>query len=201
MLNPAPAGRHSGFTIVELVVTLALFGVLLALGLPAFGTFIQNTQIKNAAENVLNGINLGKAEAVRRNAPVRFQLVSNMTAGCAVSTTSGSWVLSLDNPDGLCNIDPSDTTPPRIIQKYAVQEGSPKVAVTATGGGLLTFNGLGRVTGAGTTQIDFAHATSVCEHVDAAGTARCLRVLITTGGSAKLCDPKVTAATDPRHCS
>lgn len=195
------ADGQRGFTIIELVVTLALLGVLLALGVPAFGIFIQNTQIKNAAENVLNGLNIAKAEAVRRNAPVRFQLVSNMTATCAVSASSGSWVVSLDDATGLCNIDPSDTTAPRIIQKYTVQDGSPKVSVAATGGGLVTFNGLGRVSGAGTTQIDFTHATSVCEHVDAAGTARCLRVLITTGGSAKLCDPKVTATTDPRHCS
>lgn len=196
-----PADGKRGFTIIELVVTLALLGVLLALGLPAFGTFIQNTQIKNAAENALTGLNLAKAEAVRRNAPVRFQLVSTMTATCAISASSGSWVISLDDTSGLCNIAPSDTTAPRIIQKYAVQDGSPKVSVAATGGGLVTFNGLGRVSGAGTTQIDFTHATSVCEHVDAAGTARCLRVLITTGGSAKLCDPKVTATTDPRHCS
>jgi len=195
------ADGKRGFTIIELVVTLALLGVLLALGVPAFGIFIQNTQIKNAAENVLNGLNIAKAEAVRRNAPVRFQLVSNMTATCAVSASSGSWVVSLDDPAGQCEIAPSDTTAPRTIQKYAQQEGSPKVAVTATGGGSIVFNGLGRVSGAGTSQIDFAHVTSVCEHIDAAGTARCLRVLISTGGSMKLCDPKVTAVTDPRHCS
>jgi type IV fimbrial biogenesis protein FimT len=201
VLTGTPTNRSGGFTIIELVVTLALFGVLLALGLPAFTTFIQNTQIKNAAENALTGLTLAKAEAVRRNAPVRFQLVSNMTATCAVTASSGNWVVSLDDPTGQCDIAPSDTTAPRIIQKYAVQDGSPKVAVSATGGGLVAFNGLGRVSGAGTTQIDFTHATSVCEHIDATGTARCLRVLISTGGSAKLCDPKVTATTDPRHCS
>jgi len=193
--------RGSGFTIIELVVTLALFGVLLSLGLPAFTTFIQNTQIKNAAENALNGLNLAKAEAVRRNAPVRFQFVSTMTATCAVSTASGSWVVSLDNPAGLCDVAASDSTAPRTIQKYSLGDGAPKVTIAATGGGLVTFNGLGRVSGAGTTQIDFTHTTAVCEHVNVAGTARCLRVLISTGGSAKLCDPKVTATTDPRHCS
>lgn len=191
-----------GFTIVELVVTLGLFGVLLALALPAFTGFIQNTQIKNAAENAVTGLNLAKAEAIRRNAPVRFQFVNAMTATCALSTSSGSWVVSLDDPAALCNIDASDTTAPRIIQKYAIAEGAPKVAVAATGSSSVTFNGLGRVTGAGISQVDFTHLTSVCEHVNATtGTARCLRVLINTGGSIKLCDPKVTAATDPRICS
>lgn len=194
--------RRGGFTIIELVVTLALFGVLMALGLPAFTSFIQNAQIKNAAENAVTGLNLAKAEAVRRNAPVRFQFVSTMTATCALSTSSGSWVVSLDDPATLCNIDASDTTAPRIIQKYSTGDGAPKVAVAATGSSSVVFNGLGRVTGTGISQVDFTHVTSVCEHVNTTtGTARCMRVLINTGGSIKLCDPKVTATTDPRHCS
>jgi type IV fimbrial biogenesis protein FimT len=196
-----PTGRKRGFTIIELVVTLALFGVLLALGLPAFGTFIQNIQIKNAAENVLNGLTIARAEAIRRNAPVRFQLVSSMTATCEVSAASASWIVSLDDAAGQCEIAPSETTAPRIIQKYAQQEGSPRVAVTATGGGSVIFTGLGRISGAGITQFDFSHATSICEHVNAAGTARCLRLLISSGGGTKLCDPKVSTTTDPRHCS
>jgi type IV fimbrial biogenesis protein FimT len=201
VLNAAPAGRRAGFTIVELVITLALFGVLLALGIPAFTTFIQNAQIRNAAEHAVSGLNLARAESVQRNAPIRFQFVSNLTASCTVSTASGSWVISLDDPEGLCDVAPSETTAPRILQKYTQQEGAAGVTANTAGGGLVIFSGLGRVSGAGTTQIDFSRAGSVCEHVDAAGSVRCLRVLISTGGAIRLCDPKVAAATDPRHCS
>ncbi|MCE3000275.1 MAG: GspH/FimT family pseudopilin [Betaproteobacteria bacterium] len=201
MLIGKSNARNLGFTVIELVVTLALFGVLLALGIPAFTTFIQNTQIKNAADNVLNGLTIARAEAIHRNAPVRFQLVSNMTATCEISSTSASWIVSLDDAAGQCEIAPSETTAPRIIQKYAQQESSPRVTINATGGGMVIFTGLGRVSGAGTTQIDFAHANSVCEHVNAAGTSRCLRLLIGSGGGTKLCDPKVSSTTDPRHCS
>lgn len=191
-----------GFTIVELVVTLALFGVLLGLGVPAFSTFIQNTQIRNAAENALTGINLAKAEAVRRNASVRFQLVTTLTSACALSTSGSSWVVSIDDPTGACEVAASDTTAPRAIQKHAGQDGAAKVAVAATGSSSLVFNGLGRVSGTGITQIDLTHTTLTCEHVDAVnGTARCLRILVTSGGLIRLCDPKVTAATDPRFCS
>lgn len=194
------AGR--GFTIIELVVTLALFGVLLGLGVPAFTTFIQNTQIRNAAETAMTGLNLAKAEAVRRNATVRFQFVTDLTASCALSQNSGSWVVSQDSVAGACDVAPSDTTTPRSIRKQSAQDGYPKVTVTSSGSSAIVFNGIGRIVGTGISQIDFTHNAMVCEHIDTTnGTARCLRILITTGGSAKVCDPKISITTDPRYCS
>jgi type IV fimbrial biogenesis protein FimT len=194
------AGR--GFTIIELVITLALFGVLLGLGIPAFTTFIQNAQIRNAAENAMTGINLARAEAVQRNSTVRFQLVTNLTSSCALSQSSGTWVVSQDSAAGLCDVAPSETVTPRTIRKQSAQEGSAKVAVTATGSSSIVFNGLGRVVGTGISQIDINHSTLTCEHVDLVnGSARCLRILVSTGGLAKLCDPKMAVTTDPRYCN
>lgn len=191
-----------GFTIIELVITLALFGVLLGLGIPAFTTFIQNAQIRNAAENAMTGINLARAEAVQRNSTVRFQLVTDLTGGCTLSQASGTWIVSQDSAEGLCNVAPSETVAPRTIRKQSAQEGSSKVAVTATGSSSIVFNGLGRIVGTGISQIDINHATLTCEHVDLVnGSARCLRILVSTGGLAKLCDPKMAVTTDPRYCN
>lgn len=193
--------RH-GFTLVEMAIGLAIFGVLLALALPNFTLFLQNSQIKNAAETTLSGLTLAKNDAIRRNATVRFQLMSNLTSSCAGSATSLNWVVSLDDAAGLCDIAPHDTNAPRMIQSKSAQEGSRNVTVTTTGGSLLIFNSLGRPTTAGITQIDLRNPTGgACEHEDASGTMRCLRVQVTTGGAIKLCDPKVTATTDPRRCT
>ncbi|MGQ0512368.1 MAG: GspH/FimT family pseudopilin [Betaproteobacteria bacterium] len=191
-----------GFTLVEMAIGLAIFGVLLALALPNFTIFLQNSQIKNAAETTLSGLTLAKNDAIRRNATVRFQLMSDLTASCAGSTTALNWVVSLDDAAGLCDIAPHDTNAPRMIQVKSAQEGSRNVTVTTVGGSLLVFNSLGRPTTAGITQIDLKNPTGgACEHEDANGTMRCLRVQVTTGGAIKLCDPKVTAATDPRRCT
>lgn len=191
-----------GFTIIELVVTLALFGVLLGLGVPAFTIFIQNTQIRNAAETVMTGLTQAKSEAIRRNTPVRFQFVTTLTSSCALSQSSGSWIVSQDDPAGTCDVAPSDTTTPRTFRKQSSAEGYPKVTVAATGSSSIVFNGIGRIVGTGISQIDFTHNAMTCEHVDPTnGTARCLRILISTGGAPKLCDPKVTATTDSRYCN
>jgi type IV fimbrial biogenesis protein FimT len=195
------SSRRAGFSLIELMIGLVVLGVLLAVALPAFSTFLQNTKIRNAAEMTISGLNLARVEAMRRNSLVRFQLVSNLTASCSASANSLSWVVSLSDPAGLCNIAPSDTTAPRIIQKRSGAEGTAGIVLSATGGSGAVFNGLGRMSAAGLTQIDLSSGAGVCQHVDPAnGTLRCLRVLISTGGQAKMCDPKIADNTDPRYC-
>lgn len=200
------ARRPQGFTLIEVMITMALFVILLGLGVPSFMTFIQNAKVKNAAETTLAGLNLARAEAIRRNTVVRFQLVSDLTSGCAASTSGLAWVISMDDPAGLCDVAISDTTTPRISQKQAGSEGTDSVSASATGGSGVAFNGLGRIVTSASlpvpfTQIDFSSAQGVCEHAAADGTVRCMRILLSTGGQAKLCDPKVTATTDPRFCA
>jgi prepilin-type N-terminal cleavage/methylation domain-containing protein len=62
---------RAGFTIIELMITLAVLGVLLALGMPSISSWLQNTQIRTAAEGMVSGLQLARAEALRRNANVR----------------------------------------------------------------------------------------------------------------------------------
>jgi type IV fimbrial biogenesis protein FimT len=192
--------RQAGVTLIELAIGLAIIGVLLAVGLPAWQSFIQNAQVRNGGESVLQGLNLARAEAIRRNTSVRFQLVSDLTSSCALSSGSLSWVVSMADPTGACDVDPSDTAAPRIIQKQSGTEGTRNVALSATGGSTVTFSGLGRAT-LGITQLDLRSAVGTCQHTDPTnGTIRCLRVLVGSGGQVKLCDPKVADNTDPRFC-
>lgn len=191
-----------GVTLIELMIALVLLALLLFLALPNFSTFLQNTQIRNAAETTLAGLELARAEAIRRNAPVRFQLVSDLTSGCSLSATALNWVVSIDNPAGACDEAPSETVPPQIVQKKSRLDGTANAVVGTIGGAAIVFNGLGRVSGAGITRLNFSNASGTCEHLDATnGTMRCLSILVSTGGQTKLCDPKVTDTTDPRHCT
>jgi len=199
--------RMQGISLIEMMVTLAIIAFLLYLGVPAFTQFLQNTQIRNAAETTLAGLNLARAEAVRRNTSVRFQLVSNLTSGCTISTAAlansngHNWVVSLADPEGACDVAPSDTVAPQIVQKKSASDGTANVLVTTSAAPLVTFNGLGRVSGAVLSRIDFSNASGVCEHIPPNdGAMRCLAILMTSGGQAKLCDPAVSDNTDPRFC-
>jgi type IV fimbrial biogenesis protein FimT len=190
-----------GVSIIEIMIALAIVAVVLFVGVPSFTAFIQNTQIKNAAEDTLAALNLARGEALRRNTTVRFQFVSNLTSSCALANNSLAWVISLANPAGACDAAPSDTVAPQILQRRSATEGTRNVVVATTGGSTVLFTGLGRINAGGVTRIDFSNSLGVCEHASADGTMRCLRILLTTGGQAKLCDPKVTDANDPRFCA
>jgi type IV fimbrial biogenesis protein FimT len=130
-----------GFTLVELMLALAILGILTMLALPSLATWIQNTQLRTAAEGMNAGLTLARAEALRRNTVVRFQLVDTLTSSCGFTVNGTNWVVSLADTTGACDVDPSDTTAPQIIQKRSGNEGSssaqpaparPRLVVPAT---------------------------------------------------------------------
>lgn len=197
--------RPSGFTLIELLVTIAVLSLLLMVGLPSMSTWLQNQQIRTSAEGLQAGLQFARAEALRRNAPVRFQLVDTLTSACALSAAGTNWIVSINDPTGLCDVGPSDIAAPLTIQQRAGAEGSPNAVVTAVGGPMVAFNGLGRVAGFGAvgvviplSQIDITNPNGgACQP---AGPMRCLRITVSSGGSPRMCEPAVTDNTDPRFC-
>jgi type IV fimbrial biogenesis protein FimT len=167
-------------------------------------------QIRTSAEGVQAGLQLARAEALRRNTQVRFQLVDTLTAACQLSPTGTNWIVSIQDPTGRCDvseIDPDPNAPaanrlaPLTIQKRNGADGTPNAVVTAAGGATtVTFTGLGRVTGVlPITRIDITNQNGACQTV-AGGRMRCLQLQVSSGGDVRMCDPQVTDATDPRFC-
>ena len=109
--------RTRGFTLVELLVVVAVLALIILLGLPNLSAWLQNTQIRNSAEAAVSGLQLARAEALRRNRIVRFNLVDTLDAGCNLAAAGPSWLVSLSDPSANCNVDPSDTVDPFIVQK------------------------------------------------------------------------------------
>ncbi len=192
-----------GVTLIELMVGLAIVALVLFVAVPSFGIFLQNSQIRNAASSVLDGLQLARNEAIRRNAPVQFEFVTDLTAACVPSTTSLAWVVSQADPAGACDVAPSETVAPQIIQSRSATEGTGNArANVPSGGPTVVFNGLGRVQGASFLEVDISNTSGTCVDADPTnGTMRCMHIIVTTGGEARMCDPKVSDATDPRKCS
>jgi type IV fimbrial biogenesis protein FimT len=186
-----------GVTLIELMIGLTVLGILLMIGLPAMGHWLQNTQIRTHAETTFSGLQLARAEALKRNAAVRFQFVESLTTGCVLTPLGKSWIVSLGDPAGVCAEDPSDTGA-MIIQKKDGMEGSANTVLTSNAS-VIVFNGLGRLVGGGTLTVNISNpAGGACG--DQPGQMRCMRVVVSTGGQVRMCDPQVLDATDPRVC-
>ena len=195
--------RSYGFTLIELMITLAVFALLLMVGLPSMTTWVQNQQVRTSAEGLQAGLQFARAEALRRNTAVRFQLVDTLTPACVLIDSGTSWVVSMNDPTGLCDVAESDIVDPLTIQKRSGAEGTPNAVVRGLSGAVaattVTFNGLGRVTGAGAiTQINVTNTSG--GNCQPAGPMRCLRLNISSGGQVRMCDPAVADNTDPRFC-
>lgn len=64
------APRQRGFTLIELMVTLFVMGILLTLGLPQFSEMTAAQQQRAAASALFDSLSLARSEAVKRNAEV-----------------------------------------------------------------------------------------------------------------------------------
>lgn len=202
-----PAASQRGFTLLETLVTVGIFALLLAVASPSISAWIMNLRIRNAAETLQNGLQKARTEAIRRNQNVTLWLVSlsdprTMDNSCALSATSASWVISLDDPAGDCGDAPSDTNAPRIIETYAAGDGSLYVSVDSqtadgnTAADRITFDGFGRVvvTGDPIGRIEVTPPASATDF-------RPLTIVVSSAGNIRMCDPLVTDADDPRYAS
>jgi len=208
MLSFGRAAAHAGFTLIEVMITIAVVAIVLTLGLPSYRTWIQNTQIRTAAESALAGLQLARAEALKRNTNVRFQLMTSMTASCATSATATNWIVSVKDATSLCHITNPATDPPLLIQAKPSGEGTKNVTfamadTTGTSQPVITFSALGQVTpplANAPIILDIENPTAGGACVASGGKMRCLQIRVESSGQIRMCDPAVTATDDPRIC-
>lgn len=80
-----------GFTLVELMITLTIAGIMLSLAAPSFQTFIRNTQVRSAADDLVSIFNYSRSEAVKRGWPVTVCKSANVEAAAPTCSTSAGW--------------------------------------------------------------------------------------------------------------
>lgn len=180
--------KQSGFTLVELVIVIALLIILASFALPSYQKMTQDSLIRTAAESIQNGLQIARGEAVKRNANVQLDLRG----------TDSAWTVCVSPAGGGACPNPDDAT---TIQSRAVGDGSStNVDVTvsdASAAGPFVFNGLGVMASPAPTAVSGIISIDVKNGASAG--SRDLRVAISVGGSSKNCDPAL-AASDPRSC-
>lgn len=184
-----------GFSLIELLIAIAITGVLLALGLPEFNTYLANTRLRTAAGVFVSSMQTAKAAAAARNQPVQLILTAtpnpaNLADAVAATSAIGWMVRTVDlltYIDGKSLIEGGRGTQAQVVLTGSVSG----VTFTALGGTTL---------GAAATFAFTNPEGGACVTDSPAGPMRCLNVIVSTTGRVKLCDPAV-AVPDTRACT
>ncbi len=76
---------YSGFSLIELIVTMTIAGVLMSLAAPGFSNFVKNNRLSGQANAIMADLAFARSEAVKRGAPVTI-CRSKDGAGCLSGT-------------------------------------------------------------------------------------------------------------------
>lgn len=90
--------QQRGFTLVELMVVVALVGVLSMIAAPSFSTFIASQRVRSASYELSNAIVFSRSEAIKRNADVTVTPVdatAGWRAGWSVTAVQGADTVTL----------------------------------------------------------------------------------------------------------
>lgn len=176
--------RQCGISLIEIMVALAIIGVMVLVAIPAFSAWIANLKVRAVTEGVTAGLQLARVEAAKRATPVRFRLDS---------ATGGSWTVLVVDGGAV------------IESKTAGQGGTVDVVMAPNDANSIDFNALGqRIKPAAAEQTVTVTVTNpasgTCQTSDGNGGAiRCLHVQIPVGGQVRMCDP-IRPDGDPQAC-
>jgi type IV fimbrial biogenesis protein FimT len=176
--------RQQGMSLIELLVSVSILGILAAIGIPSFQHWVRNSRIRTAAESIQNGLRQARTEASQRGTNVRFELLA---------TGGADWQICVLN--GAANCTTTGVTPLQTYTSGATNN-VVKINVATTigdvttqlGGGVpansgITYNTMGRPIAYGGTDIARVDASS-----NVAGD-EWLITLISAGGMVRMCDP------------
>jgi type IV fimbrial biogenesis protein FimT len=209
-MKPTLHQTQRGVSMIEMVIVMAIFAILFGLAAPSFQAWTTNVQIRTTTESIQNGLQLARAEAIRRNTSVMFWLTSGTNpltgdwlVGCANPVGNGAQPeAAFDCPGTQTNGVLAAAGPPYnwIQRASAVGEQAGTVQVATTPNTIVvTFNSLGMVMAANPGDNNSAPIQKIDVTQPALAGSRALEVQI-SGGQIRMCDPALALATDPRGC-
>jgi type IV fimbrial biogenesis protein FimT len=83
--------QHSGFTVIELMITIAVMVILISLAVPSFRDLIDKSRLRGATDDIVNLLNVSRANAVKLGKQVNVSVdASNWCAGAVDADSAGT---------------------------------------------------------------------------------------------------------------
>jgi type IV fimbrial biogenesis protein FimT len=89
-----------GFTMLELIITIAIAAILLALAVPSFTSFLNANQVTTQANELLATFQVARMESIKRSARVVVCATGDANAATPSCANSSTWAVSAQSNDG-----------------------------------------------------------------------------------------------------
>lgn len=92
------------FTLIELIVAIAILGIIMAIAMPSFTSIIQNNYAVSISNNLTESLLFARSEAVKRNSPVTICATADNNFTSCGSQWALGWIIFAD-VNGNASID------------------------------------------------------------------------------------------------
>lgn len=187
MYEPLPrmrVGKHSfspqrGFTLVELIVAIAILAILLGVAVPSFRGAIAANRVTSSTNELVGAMALARSEAIRRGSRISVCKSANGATCAAAGGWEQGWIVFVDTnrPGGDAAVNNGDV----ILTRTGVQPAGLSMLGAAAVANYVSFAADGSVrTMAGAAQAGRLRVCSTSTAVDDARRAR--EIDITSAG-------------------
>jgi len=128
--------NESGFTLVELLITIVVASILLAFAVPAFNSFVQNNRIASQANELISAMAIARSEAIKRKVSITV-CNSSDSATCSGGWNQG-WLAFIDT-DNDGTVDTGET----ILRVWGGFSGGSTITTVPAGVSTVLFDRLG----------------------------------------------------------
>ncbi len=97
-INRLDSRSNRGFTVLELMVTLAVAGVLVTVGVPGFTEIVRNNRVTAQTNELVTAINLARSEAIKRGRNVAVAVTESGNGWAATVTVGGNELRVIQRP-------------------------------------------------------------------------------------------------------
>jgi len=154
-----------GFTLVELMVAIAIIGILVGIAAPSFRDFTRSNQVTTANNDLVTALNLARSESLRRSTVVTLCASANGTACGDAGDWKSGWIVFEDAAasGAIAAVD-------KVVQKWSATNSNIQITTASAN---VQYQPTGTVINAAGIEVSYA----TCRHqrkrhiqVSAAGT-------------------------------